>query len=73
MIYIKIYGKGHGKTHTYVKADCPGQHMAAQLTALLMTTCQIARNATTEPDKDKFLQMMGVAWDVEAKRSESET
>ena len=73
MIHIKIYNKGHGKTHIYANADCPGQQMAAQLTALLMTTCQIARDATTEPDKDKFLQMMSVAWDAETKRRESET
>lgn len=73
MIYIKIYGKGRDKTHIYTKADCKGDQIGPQVTALLVTTCQIARDAISGLDKDAFLRMMGTAWDMEAKRSESET
>ena len=65
MIHIKIYDKGHDETHIYAKAHCPRQQMAAQLGALLVATCQIARDAISGLDKDKLLQMMSTAWDIE--------
>lgn len=68
MIHIKIYNKGRSKTHTYVKAHCPMQQIVAQMSALLIATCRIARDAMTDADKDKFLQMMGAAWDAESER-----
>ena len=73
MIYIKIYGKGRDKTHIYTKADCKGDQIGPQVTALIVTTCQIAREAMAGLDKDEFLQMMGAAWDAESERRESET
>lgn len=69
MIHIKIYGKGRGKTHIYANVDYSGQQMADQLTALLMTTCQIARDAISGLDKDEFLRIMGRAWDMQEERS----
>lgn len=73
MIHIKIYNKGRSKTRTYVKAHCPMQQIVAQMSALLIATCRIARDAMTDTDKDEFLQMMGAAWDAESERRESET
>lgn len=73
MIYIKIYGKGRDKTHIYAKIKCPADQRSAQLGALLIATCNIARDAMTDLDKDAFLQMMGDAWDAEAEGSASET
>ena len=73
MIHVKIYDKGHDETHIYAKIKCPADQKSAQLGALLIATCQIARDAMTDLYKDKFLQMMGRAWDREAKRSEKET
>lgn len=73
MIHIKIYDKGHDETHIYAKIKCPADQRSAQLGALLIATCNIARDAMTDLDKDKFLQMMDRAWDVKTKRRESET
>ena len=39
--------------------------MTAQLSALLVATCQIARGAMTKPDKDAFLLAMSAAWDAQ--------
>lgn len=68
MIQIKIYEKGRDETHIYTKCRCPEQQMSAQLGALLIATCRIARNATTKPDKDAFLRMMSTAWDIEQEK-----
>lgn len=65
MIHIKIYGKGRDKTHIYATCRCSGQQMTAQLSALLVATCQIARGAMTKPDKDAFLLAMSAAWDAQ--------
>ena len=73
MIQIKIYEKGHDETHIYAKCRCPRDKQSSQLGALMVATCQIARDAISGLDKDAFLRMMGRAWDAETKRSESET
>lgn len=73
MIHIKIYDKGHDEMHIYAKIKCPADQRSAQLGALLIATCNIVRDAMTDLDKDAFLRMMDRAWDMEAKRSESET
>ena len=73
MIHIKIYNKGHGKTHIYAKADCPRRQMGAQLAALLVSTCKIAHDALAGLDRDTFLQMMGAAWDEAKEGGKSET
>ena len=68
MIHIKIYDKGHDETHIYAKCRCPGDKKFAQLGALLMAACQIARDVQTGLDKDAFLRMMGRAWDAQEER-----
>ena len=73
MIHIKIYAKGRDETHIYAKIKCHADQKSTNLGALLIATCQIARDAISGLDKDAFLRMMGAAWDAEAKRSESET
>lgn len=73
MIHVKIYDKGHDETHIYAKCRCPRDKQSSQLGALLVATCQIARDAISGLDKDAFLQMMDRTWDVETKRRESET
>lgn len=65
MIHIKIYDKGHDETHIYVKCRCPKDQTRPQLGALLVATCQIARDAISGLDKDKLLQMMSTVWDME--------
>ena len=65
MIHIKIYEKGHDETHIYAKCRCPRDKQSSQLGALLVTTCQIARDAMAGLDKDAFLRMMSMAWDME--------
>ena len=73
MIHIKIYDKGRDETHIYAKIKCHADQKSTNLGALLIATCQIARDGLSGLDKDAFLRMMGTAWDMEAKRSESET
>lgn len=65
MIHIKIYDKGHDETRIYVKRRCPKDQTRPQLGALLVATCQIARDAISGLDKDKLLQMMSTVWDME--------
>ena len=65
MIHIKIYDKGHDETHIYAKCRCPRDRQSSQLGALLVATCQIARDGLSGLDKDTFLRMMGRAWDME--------
>lgn len=73
MIHIKIYDKGCDEAHIYATCRCPKDQTRPQLGALLVATCQIARDAISGLDKDKLLQMMSTAWGAEAKRSGSET
>ena len=73
MIHIKIYDKGRDETHIHARCRYPRDRQSSQLGALLVATCRIARDGLSGLDKDTFLQMMGCAWDAEAKRSESET
>ena len=68
MIHIKIYDKGHDETRIYVKRRCPKDQTRPQLGALLVATCQIARDAISGLDKDKLLRMMGAAWDAVEER-----
>ena len=69
MIHVKIYDKGHDETHIYAKIKCPADQRSAQLSALLVATCQIARGAMTKPDKDAFLLAMSAAWDAQEEGS----
>lgn len=68
MIHVKIYDKGHDETHIYAKCRCPRDKQSSQLGALLVATCQIARDAMAKPDKDAFLRMMSTAWDIEQEK-----
>lgn len=69
MMHIKIYDNGCDEAHIYATCRCPRQQMAAQMSALLIATCQIARSAMTKPDKDAFLLAMSAAWDAQEERS----
>lgn len=71
MIHIKIYGKGKDTVHQWVKINCQQRNKSAEVSALLLTVCQIMRSASDgNMSRDEFLEAMGKAWDYKEDNDE---
>lgn len=71
MIHIKIYGKGKDRTHCWCKINCRTQDKSAEVSALLLTVCDIMRSASGDNmSRDKFLEAIGKAWDYKEDNDE---